>query len=495
METTLLLRCPFLPFLPFSWRFFGQFWLLARLMGAKNSPSLKALARSSKSKSMLVPTCGASWTTKPRSAFDAESTCKALEKEVEARTTERDGANRGVADERDKRAIVENQLAKLRAQVEAGEKKCRERTPFIRRRAPKSARRPRANDAKSDRGVSKLAQDILEKKIDKFDTEGCKRMKETLSPLDHDIKAFRERVEKINTDAAGRNAALTREIELLKENAVKMSEDADNFVRALKGDSQVLGYFGELVLEHLLKDAGLRSGKEYMMQCATRDDEGRSSRPDCRIVFPDANGVERHLIIDAKASLTDWHDYVNAKDNEARSTAIKKHVRAVRRHVDGLSDKHYASLPGTKQPHFVFMFMPIEPAHIAALTEDSALFGYACDKNVILASRATLMPTLLVVGQIWKHERQNRNARDVADRAGKIYDKVRVFLKHFEDVGKALKSASVKYHDANNNLTTGSGNLVWQVEQLEDLGANIKKSLPVDIRTKAVEEVPGDKSE
>ena len=420
----------------------------------------------------------------------AESARGALEKQVEARTAERDGANRGAADEREKRATVENQLAELRAHIEASKKNAeKERHLFGEERQKVQEDRERMMQ-KATETFQNLAQDILEKKIDKFDAEGHKRMKETLSPFERDIKAFRERVDAINTEAAGRSAALKREIELLKENANNISNDANNLARALKGESQALGSFGELTLERLLEDSGLRRGEEYEMQSAGQGDEGNLLRPDCLVKLPD----DRHLVIDSKASLTDWQDYVSAEDNDERATAIAKHVRAVRRHADNLHGKHYTGLRGTNQPDFVFMFMPIEPAWMAAMIEDRDLFGYAYDKKIILTSRTTLIPTLRVVAQIWKFERQTRNARDIADRAGMIYDKVRVFFNHFSAVGKALENADAKYQAAHNNLIDGRGSLVRQVKRLEELGANIKKSLPINIRAKAAEEVASDKS-
>ena len=421
----------------------------------------------------------------------AESARRELEKQVEARTAERDDANRGAADEREKRAAVETQQAGLRAQVEASEKNAeKERRSFDEERQKAQEDREQMMQ-KATEAFQNLAQSILEKKIEKFDAEGHKRMKETLSPFERDIKAFRERVDAINTEAAGRSAALKREIELLKENADNISNDANNLARALKGEKQVLGSFGELTLERLLEDSGLHRGEGYEMQFAGQGDEGNLQKPDCLVKLPSG----RHMVIDSKASLTDWQDYVSAEDNDKRAKAIAKHVYAVRRHVNDLHSKHYIGLRGTNQPDFVFMFMPIEPAWMAAMIEDRDLFGDAYNKNVILMSRTTLIPALRAIKQIWAFELQERNAREIADSASKIYDKICVFVSYFDAVGKAIESANNKYHEARLNLVDGKGNVVSQLEQLIDRGVIPKKRLPEDISKKAVESAAGDKSE
>lgn len=389
--------------------------------------------------------------------------------------------NRALDEAREKRVALEAEVSELRTRLEESKKSFEEARKLFDEERQKAQDDREQMMQKATAQFENLAQKALETNLGKFDTEGRERMKETLAPLERDLKSFRERVDRIHTESEGRNSALQEQIKLLKDNAMRISDDANNLAQALRGKSQALGAFGELTLERLLEDSGLRRGVEYEAQPVMRDDEGRPLRPDFRVNLPE----ERHLIIDSKASLSAWHDYVNAEDDAARVAKIAAHVAAVRKHVGDLSAKHYASLQDAKQPDFVLMFMPIESAWMAALTEDQALFSEAYEKKVILVSRTTLMPTLRVVAQIWKYERQTKNARKIADRAGHIYDKVRVLIGHFDAVGKALETADKKYHDARGSLISGSGNVVRQLEQLDKLGANIKTRLPQSVRAEA----------
>ena len=312
-----------------------------------------------------------------------------------------------------------------------------------------------------------LAQHILEDKGKKFSKDSAK----LLSPLRDNLEQFRKRVDDVHAIDVRERAALKTEIKNLQNNAVQMSEDANNLVRALKGDSKTQGDWGEITLAVLLEKAGLREGEEYQTQQGVRDDQGNWLRPDVVINLPD----KKHLIVDSKVSLRDYSDAVAADNEEARQVALKRHVQAVRNHVASLSSKHYARAQKLNAPDFVFMFMPIEPAFFAALGQDPQLFSDAYDKNIILCAPTTLMATLRTVERIWQLERQNRNAEEIAQRGGLLYDKFHGFMQDMENIKTALGKATGAYEAASAKLKTGSGNLIGQAQKLHDLGANAKK--------------------
>lgn len=312
-----------------------------------------------------------------------------------------------------------------------------------------------------------LAQRILEDKGKKFSEDSVK----LLSPLRDNLEQFRKRVDDVHAIDVRERASLKTEIQNLQNNAVQMSEDTNNLVRALKGDSKTQGDWGEISLSVLLEKAGLREGTEYQTQQTVHDDEGNRLRPDVVINLPD----KKHLIVDSKVSLRDYSDSVAADDEETRQAALKRHVQAVRNHITSLSGKHYARVQKLNAPDFVFMFMPIEPAFFAALGQDHQLFSDAYDKNIILCAPTTLMATLRTVERIWQLERQNQNAEDIADRGGLLYDKFHGFIADMEGIQTALGKATGAYDAAFAKLKTGSGNLIGQAQKLHDLGANAKK--------------------
>ncbi|WP_423907999.1 DNA recombination protein RmuC [Candidatus Spongiihabitans sp.] len=312
-----------------------------------------------------------------------------------------------------------------------------------------------------------LAQHILEDKGKKFSKDSA----ELLSPLRDNLEQFRKRVDDVHAIDVRERASLKTEIKNLQNNAVQMSEDTNNLVRALKGDSKTQGNWGEITLAVLLEKAGLREGEEYQTQQSVRDDQGNWLRPDVVINLPD----KKHLIVDSKVSLRDYSDSVAADDEDARQAALKRHVQAVRNHVTSLSGKHYARVQKLNAPDFVFMFMPIEPAFFAALSQDQRLFSDAYDKNIILCAPTTLMATLRTVERIWQLERQNRNAEEIAHRGGLLYDKFHGFVEDMDGLKTALGKATGAYDAAFAKLKTGSGNLIGQAQKLHALGVNAKK--------------------
>ena len=327
--------------------------------------------------------------------------------------------------------------------------------------------------AEMTREFENLAQGILEKKGEKFDEAARKGLAGIVQPLAADLERFRARAEEIHTVRSKESAALRENIAALQEGAGKIAEDANNLTRALKGDKKALGDWGETTLERILEESGLRRGSEYEAQPATVGADGKPRRPDFKILLPEG----RHLIVDSKASLVAYHAYVSAKTDAEREKALAEHVAAVRNHARTLAEKHYQRGHGLNSPDFVFMFMPIEAAWMAALLTAERLFDDSYDRHVILVARTTLLPTLKTVAQLWKFERQSENAREVANLAGRMHDKFAALLGEMGKIGAELKSAQKAHDDAMVKLQ-GQGNLLSQARRLKEMGANAKKDLP-----------------
>ena len=329
-----------------------------------------------------------------------------------------------------------------------------------------------------------LSQEVLDEKRKKFDEESSV----VLKPVRDELAAFQKRLNEIHGEDIKERSALSQQIQTLKENAEQYGKSADNLALALKGDSKTQGDWGEIQLETLLQHSGLRKGEEYEAQPSTRGENGEVLRPDFKINLPD----NKHLVVDSKVSLRDYDDFCQAEDKDGKDAALARHVKAVKNHVNGLSGKHYASAQGINAPDFVFLFMHLEPALMLALHAEPRLFQFAYEKNIILCSPTNLMAIMRTVERIWRVERQNKNAEEIAKQGGKIYDKLSGFLGSMEDVGKALEKAQTSYEKANSQLKDGSGNLVRQVEKLKTLGALPNKKLPDDYADVSADNVEND---
>ncbi len=259
-----------------------------------------------------------------------------------------------------------------------------------------------------------------------------------------------------------------------------MGEEARSLTNALKGESKTQGNWGEMVLSRILESSGLRAGEEYLTQATglnLRDDEGRLRQPDVIINMPE----NKHLLIDAKVSLLAYERLSASEDETQRRVALQEHLLSVRRHVQQLSDKHYAQLSGLNSPEFVLMFLPIEPAFHAAIQGDSELFSYAWDRKIVLVSPTTLLATLRTVASVWKMERRNQNAEEIARQGGALYDKLVGFVEEIELVGTHLDRAMKSQQQAMNRLKDGRGSLTRRAEMLRELGIRNKKDLPGEL--------------
>ncbi|MBS0631769.1 MAG: DNA recombination protein RmuC [Verrucomicrobia bacterium] len=320
-----------------------------------------------------------------------------------------------------------------------------------------------------------IAAKLLEEKSAKFTEHNKAQVGSLLDPLRQQLADFRQRVDLVYKTDSDERSALKTQLEQLRQLNVRITDEARALTTALKGQSQARGAWGELILERLLDSAGLIKGQDYLTQESLTTDDGRRLRPDVIVRLPDA----RHLVIDSKVSLLAYERAVNALDDTARAGFSADHARAVRTHVEQLSEKKYEDTGKLVTPDYVLMFVPLEPAFTLALETDRALYEWAFDRRVILCTAPTLLVTLKTIATLWKQDRQSKNVQAIAERGGRLYDKFVGLFADLEEIGKNLTRLRENYDGALNKLKTGPGNLLTQVEELKTLGAKAKKSLPV----------------
>lgn len=317
-----------------------------------------------------------------------------------------------------------------------------------------------------------LAQKILEQKSEKFTTTNQKNINQILSPLQEKIKDFEAQISKNNETFIKENAKLGQQLKQLSEQNIRISDEAQNLTKALKGDSKMQGNWGEIILERVLEKSGLTKGIEYDVQVANKDSSGKTQLPDVVIHLPD----ERKMIIDAKVSLTAYERYANTEDKKEKEQAIKAHLLSIKNHIKGLKAKKYEDLYLEKSPDFVLMFIPIEPALFLAQSEDASFFYEAFQQNILLVSPTTLLSTLRTVEMIWKTKKQQQNALEIAKHAGNLHDKFASLVEEMENLGSRIDSSKGKFEDAMKKLT-GKQNLIKDIKKLKLLGVSTKKKL------------------
>lgn len=329
-----------------------------------------------------------------------------------------------------------------------------------------------------------LANRIFEEKTQKFAEQNKNNLGEILNPLGEKIKDFEKKVNEVYVNDSKERASLKEQLNMLHSLNQQMSKEAGNLTRALKGETKTQGNWGEFILESILEKSGLVKDREYRMQASFTNEEGRRLQPDVVVSLPEG----KTLVIDSKVSLTAYEKFVAAEDEEARSAAIKEHLLSLRNHIKGLSDKNYQNLYQIKTLDFVLLFVPIEPAFALAVQSESQLFSEAFDKNIVLVSPSTLLATLRTVASIWRQENHNRNALDIARKAGDLYDKFNGFVEDMIDLGRKMDQSKNSYVDAMKKLSEGRGNLVNRVQELKKMGAITSKNLPPSLIERSEEE-------
>jgi len=329
-----------------------------------------------------------------------------------------------------------------------------------------------------------IANNILDAKTQKFTDLNKDNLKSILDPLGDNINEFKKQVDKVYNDEAKERFSLGNEVKRLAELNQLLGEEAKNLTKALKGEAKTQGRWGEVILETILEKSGLRKGEEYFVEYQLFDAEGnplrseaegKKMRPDALVMYPD----NRHIIIDSKVSLNAYVRYIESDDNAQQYIELAAHVTAVKNHINELSKKAYDDY--NKTLDFVMMFIPSEPAYIAAMQGDPEIWNYAYDKRILLISPTNLIASLKLMVDLWKREYQNQNAQAIAERGAKMYDKFVGFIENLDDVGLHLGKAQGKFNEAYKQLSTGNDNLVGQATKLKALGLKNKKEISASL--------------
>ena len=332
-----------------------------------------------------------------------------------------------------------------------------------------------------------LANRIFEEKQQVFARRSEDSLRKSLDPLERQLGDFRKRVEHVYDQENRERGSLVGQIKALREQTQRISDEALNLTSALKGDRKIQGNWGEVVLERLLEESGLQKGREYETQVSLKDTttsaDGRRRQPDVIVRLPE----NKDLIIDSKVSLVDYERYTSAETDEERTQALKQHVNSLRAHITGLNKKAYEQLEGVRTLDFVFIFVPIEAAYMLAMQADPELFRFAYEKQIVLVSPTSLMATLRTVENIWRYEKQNKNAEKIAAEAGKLHDQFALVLESLDNLGSRIRQADEAFQETYKRLATGRGNAVKRIDSLRTLGAKTRKQIAADLREKAAD--------
>jgi DNA recombination protein RmuC len=323
---------------------------------------------------------------------------------------------------------------------------------------------------------TKLKQEfeLLANKV--FDAQGSKQQQSLqlmLNPFREQIGDFKKKVEEVYQSDTKERASLLNEVQNLQKASERINAEAENLTKALKGDNKLQGNWGELVLERVLEESGLRKDYEYFVQTSSRDAEGKIKRPDVVIRLPDGKDV----IIDSKVNLVAYEQAVASEVDEEREQYLRQHLTALRSQIKGLSEQDYDQLPDIRSLDFVLLFIPIESAFTLAMEADRRLFTEAFNKRIMLVSPTTLMMALRIINNLWRVEKQNKNAQEIASKAGALYDKLNGVVEEVDKLGKQLTTLQGTYDNVYSRLASGRGNLVNQAEKFRKLGARVKKPI------------------
>jgi DNA recombination protein RmuC len=318
-----------------------------------------------------------------------------------------------------------------------------------------------------------LANRIFEEKTKRFDEQHKEGIKEILNPLKERINRFEEKVDLTNKETISRHSALNTQLNHLKELNNQITKETTNLTKALKGDNKTQGNWGEIILESILQKSGLVKGREYVVQPTFKNEDGKMIRPDVVINLPD----NKKIIIDSKVSLKAYDSFLSSHGEDDQKTALKALSLSVKTHIDGLSSKNYHDVYNIDSPDFVLMFIPIDTAFAAALSHNPELYNYAFDKNIVIVTSSTLLATLKTVDSMWRNEKQQKNALEIAEEAGKMYDKFSNLVEDFVKIGERLDMTKNIYEESMKKLSTGRGSLISKAEKMKSLGAKANKSI------------------
>ena len=380
-----------------------------------------------------------------------------------------------IVEENDNRKAAELREAELRVRLESRSEAMAQREELL-----------RANSEALREQFGLLAREVFDSQSKTMAELGEAQLHQVLTPFKEQVLDFKRRVDEIHHVETRERATLLNEVKTLQAASAAVNTEAANLTRALKGDKRTQGQWGEMILERLLQSSGLVEGREYHTQFSITEVDGQIKRPDVVLHLPD----HKDVVLDAKVSLTAFERMSHAQDSRARDVALKQHVQSLRAHVKELAQRNYDQLEGIRSLDLVLMFVPVEGALSAALELDKELYEDAMRKRVMLVSTSTLMLSLRVIHNLWRNDKQNRNAREIADRAGAIYDKVRLLAEDVEQMGRAVTTLDKLVVSARGRLVDGRGNLVKQIEQVQALGARVKTAVPADLAEEAGVQLP-----
>ncbi len=360
-------------------------------------------------------------------------------------------------------------LAALQATLEA------EQASFKQQKATLESAELRLNSQ-----FENLANKIFIEKQKDFNKQSNQSIDAVLKPLKSQLESFRQRVDEVHTERTREQASLKTQLENLRELNLQITAEASQLTQALKGDKKMQGNWGEIQVEMILDRSGLIKGVEYEREANFKDDDNNNLRPDFIIKLPES----KHLIVDSKVSLVDFHRYVAATDETERALALKAHIQAVENHIKQLGEKAYQGVKGMNSPDMVLMFMPVEPAFLIAFQEKPELYNNAFEKRIVVVTTSTLLATLKTVSSIWSIEKQNKSARQLAELAGRVYDKLRIVTEKTGKLAQQIGTAQKTCEEVQRSLS-GHGSLTTTIAKFRDLGVRVKKELPAEILDQA----------
>ncbi|NQT65135.1 MAG: DNA recombination protein RmuC [FCB group bacterium] len=331
--------------------------------------------------------------------------------------------------------------------------------------------------AKFTDAFKNLANEILEEKTKKFTEQNRANLDELLNPLKEKIKDFEQKVEQTNEKNRMSHTSLIEQIKSLKDINKKISDDANNLTKALKGESKIQGNWGEVILERILEESGLRKGIEYEAQAkgmGLKSEEGSTSKPDFVIKLPE----NKHVIVDSKVSLVHYERMVSSETEEQRQGYLKALNASIKSQIDDLHKKNYQDLKGLNSPDFVMLFVPIEGVFAVVMQHDNTIYQYAYNKQIVIVSPSTLLATLRTIAFIWRQENQTQNVKEIAKQGGALLDKFVGFINDLDKIEVNLKRTQGAYDDAVKKLSTGSGNLISRTKRIEALLGKTNKQIP-----------------
>ncbi|NRA72817.1 MAG: DNA recombination protein RmuC [Gammaproteobacteria bacterium] len=334
-----------------------------------------------------------------------------------------------------------------------------------------------ANHESIKHQFSHLAQQILEQKGQMFQQQNKSSMDALLAPLQQQLHEFKNQIQHSLESETKQRQQLQHELGTLQQLNQQMATDAVNLTRALKGDNKQQGNWGELILERILQESGLRQGHEYHTQSQHHNEQGKAFRPDVIVHLPD----QKDIIVDSKVSLTAYERYFNSDDEMQQQLALNEHINSIKQHIKELGNKDYHQLKGLRSLDYVLLFIPIEPAFLLAIEHQPDLISYAMNHNIMLVSPTNLLVALRTIHNLWRYDQQNKNSQLIANKAAKLYDKLRLFSDDLLSIGHSLSKANHSYEQAVKKLSSGKGNLISQVESFRALGVEVKKPISLDL--------------